>query len=105
LACATAASSKNAKISASRVLILTGDSNESFDSESKEGDELLLEDSEGGSHNGTQLRYGMEAVQQLVYTKGSVASVFSNIVSKAQRSGWDFFKDFNATIADIFHGD
>ncbi len=66
---------------------------------------MLLEDLEGESHKGFQLRYSMEFLQQLVYTKSSVASVFSNIVSKAQRSGRDFFKDFNATIADIFHGD
>ncbi len=66
---------------------------------------MLWEDLEGESDNGTQLRYGMEALQQLVYTKGSVASVFSNIVSKAQRSSRKFFKDFNATIPDIFHGD
>jgi hypothetical protein len=49
----------------------------------------------------------MEALQQLMYTnKGSVASIFAKIlVSKVLTSGQDFFEDFNAAIADIFHGD
>jgi hypothetical protein len=47
----------------------------------------------------------MEALQQSVYTKGSVTSVFANMVSKARRSGQDFVEDFSAAIADIFHGD
>ncbi len=59
------------------------DSNKSLDREPNNEDKLLLEDLEGESHNGTQLRFGMEALQQLVYTKGSVASIFANIVFKA----------------------
>jgi hypothetical protein len=98
------ASAKNAKILASRVLTLMMDSNKSLDGEPNNKDKLLLEESEGKSHNGTQLRFSMEALQQLVYTKGSVASIFANIVSKAQMSSQDFVKNFNAAIADIFTG-
>ena len=47
----------------------------------------------------------MEALQQLVYTKGSVASICANIVSKEWMSGQEFFEDFNTAIADFFHGD
>jgi hypothetical protein len=47
----------------------------------------------------------MEALQQLVYTKGSVASIFANIVSNARTSGQEFFKNFSTAIANIFHGD
>ena len=46
------ARSKNAKISASRVLTLTIDSIKSLDSEPNNKDKLLLEGSEGKSHNG-----------------------------------------------------
>jgi hypothetical protein len=59
-----AVSSKNVEILASWVLILTMDSNKSLDSESKDKDELLWEELEGESHKGTQLRFGMEALQQ-----------------------------------------
>ncbi len=99
------ASSKNAETLASRVLTLIIDSNKSLDSKSKDEDKLLLEESKGEFHDSTQLRFGMEALQQLVYTKGSVASIFANIVSKAQTSGQDFFEDFNTALADIFHVD
>jgi hypothetical protein len=47
----------------------------------------------------------METLKQLVYTKGSVASVFANMVSKAQRSGQDFVEDFSTAITDVFHED
>jgi hypothetical protein len=67
--------------------------------------QVVHRDLEDESHDGTQLRYGMEALQQLVHTKGSVASICVNIVSKARRSGKDFVKDFSATITDSFHGD
>jgi hypothetical protein len=79
-------------------------SNKSLNSEPNNENELLLEGSEGKSHNGTQLRFGIEALQQLVYTKGSVASIFANIVSNARTSGQEFFEDFNAAITNIFHG-
>jgi hypothetical protein len=97
--------SKTTKILASQVLTLIMESNKSLDSKPNNENELLLEGSEGKSNDGTQLRFGMEALQQLVYTKGSVASIFANIVSNAQTSGQEFFEDFNAAIADIFHGD
>ncbi len=47
----------------------------------------------------------MEVLQQMVYTKGNMASIFANIVSNAQTSGQEFFEDFNAAIADILHRD
>jgi hypothetical protein len=105
LSSALAASSKNAEILASQVLTLTGNSSKIVNSKSKEGDELLLEDVKGKSHKGAQLWYGMEALQQLVYTKGSVASIFANIVSKAWTFGQDFIEDFSTAIVDIFHED
>ncbi len=48
--------SENAKIFASQVLTLTMDSNKSLGSKSKDEEKLLSEESEGESHNGTQLR-------------------------------------------------
>ncbi len=81
------ARSKNTKILAS---LVTMDSNKNLDSKSKDKDESLLEELESESHDGTQLWFGMEALQQSVYTKGSVLSIFANIVSKAWTSGQDF---------------
>jgi hypothetical protein len=105
LASATAASYKNTKILASQVLNLVRGANESVNSKSRQEDKGLVEDLEGESQDGTQFRYGMEAPQQLVYTKGSVASVFANVVSMERRSGHDFVEDFSIAIADIFYRD